>query len=483
MLRLFCHNIYIRFFDRIFISGPGHSGRFSRHKILSRFRELSERLSSATAEVVPRVVPIMFNDSSSSSAPVRKDGGHKGKKGGKGKGKKGSGRPSSRQRKGKSTGVSGKDGGGAPQSSYMPLATEHRLPFQRPRFSPDVCAASLNGGPAGSDTLGALLTPFGPRGVLIEAMFTSSAAEAGAFARHHWTAGASPAGAASSATTSTAGAASPYSGTVFGLDLEEKPTFQKGQSPNGTALVQLGAVTKATESFVFSGEFLFPTKSPEVSAASSAKQPPPPGKSTELLPVHAVLVWDAKPRAAGSSKPSQHAPISDKTGSLPATLRTIFSSTQIKVCGMGIAPDLAKMAKDFYLPEAAVGAVGPSDPRVLDFTKLPQEWRDQIQLGGGLAGLATRLLNAGVDGGGCQEDLETAGAGGPREGLPEEEERNGVAPGGGLLAGHEIPKSKKISMSNWEKRPLEDRQLVYAVLDAFASCAVGEHLLAKFGNH
>eukprot|EP00428_Durinskia_dybowskii_P018455 CAMPEP_0170217810 /NCGR_PEP_ID=MMETSP0116_2-20130129/8572_1 /TAXON_ID=400756 /ORGANISM="Durinskia baltica, Strain CSIRO CS-38" /LENGTH=679 /DNA_ID=CAMNT_0010468447 /DNA_START=44 /DNA_END=2080 /DNA_ORIENTATION=- len=106
------------------------------------------------------------------------------------------------------------------------------------------------------------------------------------------------------------------------------------------------------------------------------------------------------------------------TRQLPACLRSFLQDHRRTFYGMGMFNDLVRLHAEFgvFL-------------RGADFALRP--WKD-MPLGGGLAGLANRIL------------------------------------------GTEVRQDRRITLSNWEKRPLSNEQLQYAAEDAYLSWAVAE---------
>eukprot|EP00746_Dinoflagellata_sp_MGD_P087931 gnl/MRDRNA2_/MRDRNA2_34842_c0_seq2.p1 gnl/MRDRNA2_/MRDRNA2_34842_c0~~gnl/MRDRNA2_/MRDRNA2_34842_c0_seq2.p1 ORF type:complete len:272 (+),score=36.62 gnl/MRDRNA2_/MRDRNA2_34842_c0_seq2:70-885(+) len=112
-------------------------------------------------------------------------------------------------------------------------------------------------------------------------------------------------------------------------------------------------------------------------------------------------------------------------GTPPPCIRKLLTSKTTSVFGMGLLEDLARL---FYEFDCSV-------TRAVDFL---QSWKELIP-SGGLTGLTNDLL------------------------------------------GMRMPKSKSISTSNWNQRPLTDYQIAYAAGDAYCSCALAEHFISSYG--
>eukprot|EP00401_Gymnodinium_catenatum_P019357 CAMPEP_0117528790 /NCGR_PEP_ID=MMETSP0784-20121206/37498_1 /TAXON_ID=39447 /ORGANISM="" /LENGTH=259 /DNA_ID=CAMNT_0005325091 /DNA_START=60 /DNA_END=839 /DNA_ORIENTATION=- len=155
----------------------------------------------------------------------------------------------------------------------------------------------------------------------------------------------------------------------FGLDLEWRPVFQKGEYARASTLQ------------VCAGPW--------------------------------VLVFDLK---ALGARP------------LPDTLWHFLENEKHCFYGMGLLEDLTRLAFEFDCVVAGI-----------DFAS-KKTWPG-LKMGGGLAGLANRVL------------------------------------------GTSVQQSKAITMSNWEKRPLSEKQLQYAVEDAYLSWKVARHFIREEFPH
>ncbi|CAE8628255.1 unnamed protein product, partial [Polarella glacialis] len=153
----------------------------------------------------------------------------------------------------------------------------------------------------------------------------------------------------------------------FGLDLEWKPTFQAGEAPSRSALLQIS-----------SGPW--------------------------------VLIFDLFARRRMRSP-------------MPDCLWKFLTNESHTFYGMGLVEDLARLAFEFDTICHGV-----------DFAR--RAW-PEIVLGGGLGGLGNRVL------------------------------------------GTTVQQSKKVTMSNWQLRPLSQVQLTYLAEDAYLSWAVADHFLIE----
>ncbi|CAD7952943.1 unnamed protein product [Amoebophrya sp. A25] len=275
------------------------------------------------------------------------------------------------------------------------------------------------------------IRPLGENSPTLHVLFTSHAGDATSFVEEYW--GPSPA--------------------VVGLDIEYRPTFQKGMPPNPVSILQLGApVAKDKTASAKKGSL-------EDLAGKCANTDPADADQKPFLEpgaAYAVLIYDCLPMRKKSSggtgreesdimadyakkckeynyvqkpvKPSTSAKIaSEHTSPLPPALAELLAGLSYKV-GMGVRADAQKLAKDYP---------GIKVHNLVDFTQ--KAWTEHLKLGGGLSGLASRVLQ-----------------------LP-------------------VPKGKNVTMSNWSQRPLSAKQLEYAAVDAFCSCAVAEFFIQTAG--
>ncbi len=296
------------------------------------------------------------------------------------------------------------------------------------------------------DSMGALLTPFSlPDGPILEVLFTRHAEQAEEFMRHHgWVNDSSENGQGTRqspklspkarAKTSSSGIASTSSSSgskykFFGLDFETRPQFVKNQPQNKTALLQLGG--RSAYNGVSNPYYVFPDVASQKQNATpgfpSSRQNKAVGKKAHFSigsAHYVVLIWDIH-----------------QAKSIPKGLRNLLDLDSACFFGMGLKNDLQKMVKDF---SSGSGEVGRPPKNAVD---LISAWSQHRQLQGGLTGLANRIF---------QEHCS--------------------------IEDYEIPKNKKMSLSNWQKRPLEKGQLTYAALDAFCSCAVAEHFASQHGD-
>lgn len=155
----------------------------------------------------------------------------------------------------------------------------------------------------------------------------------------------------------------------FGLDLEWRPTYQKGQYSRVATLQ------------VCAGPW--------------------------------VLVFDLTARRR---KQLQH---------LPDVLWYFLENDEHWFYGMGLVEDAARLAFEFDCIIAGI-----------DFAQ-GKAWPEMIQLGGGLEGLANRVL------------------------------------------GTTVQQSAKITRSNWDARPLSEKQLQYCAEDAYLSWALAMHFMER----
>lgn len=116
-----------------------------------------------------------------------------------------------------------------------------------------------------------------------------------------------------------------------------------------------------------------------------------------------------------------------RTENLPAALEMFLEDDSHTFYGMGLTDDLVRLAFEFDIV-----------CRGVDFASPGQTWPALTKvLGGGLVKVTNRVVGT------CAKT------------------------------------SKKITMSNWERRPLSDEQLQYAANDAFLSWALADHFLKQ----
>ena len=141
----------------------------------------------------------------------------------------------------------------------------------------------------------------------------------------------------------------------------------------------------------------------------------PPNKSAllQISGAQRVLIFDLHARR-------------DEADPLSQPLREFIEHPERTFFGMGLATDLARLACEFDCVACGVDFVTRAWPR--------------LELGGGLSGLANRML------------------------------------------GSSVHQSKEITRSNWEKRPLSSEQMTYLAEDAYLSWAIANHFIKERGE-
>ena len=116
----------------------------------------------------------------------------------------------------------------------------------------------------------------------------------------------------------------------------------------------------------------------------------------------------------------------DRDDPLSQPLRKFIEHPERIFFGMGLTMDLARLAFEFDCVACGVDFVTRAWPR--------------LELGGGLSGLANRML------------------------------------------GSSVHQSKEITTSNWEHRPLSSEQIKYLAEDAYLSWAIANHFIQACGE-